>query len=331
MPDNALGLVVLILAFFSTIILHALTLEQWYHVLQTYLYVRINLGTKISLNEAKHLLLLFAPTDEGVWYPMTGIKELPKNYRRQVLFDSARKIYAELGYQFGIDITIDQYTDKEDVTNKPHYEQDASYLPSGFTNLVAMLCKMAKGDGVITKDEIDVIDDFFINVLNLSPDERKKTVEIFEEANETDIPFEVYARKFHSRHKDNKEMLEAVVSLLTSVAFADGELSAEEEILLNQAIAIFEVDATPYQKYKSTYSEQKTTTRVEATEEHYAKVLGLQDDITPDNVKSAYRKLAIQYHPDKVSHLGSKIKEVAEIEMKKINEAYEYFQKKYGF
>jgi len=44
---------------------------------------------------------------------MTGIKELPKKYRRQVLFDSARKIYAELGYQFGIDVTDYQSTDKE--------------------------------------------------------------------------------------------------------------------------------------------------------------------------------------------------------------------------
>jgi hypothetical protein len=41
---------------------------------------------------------------------MTGIKELPKKYRRQVLFDSARKIYAELGYQFGIDVTDYQST-----------------------------------------------------------------------------------------------------------------------------------------------------------------------------------------------------------------------------
>jgi len=44
---------------------------------------------------------------------MTGIKELPKKYRRQVLFDSARKIYAELGYQFGLDVTDYQSTDKE--------------------------------------------------------------------------------------------------------------------------------------------------------------------------------------------------------------------------
>lgn len=34
-------------------------------------------------------------------------------------------------------------------------------------------------------------------------------------------------------------------------------------------------------------------------------------------------------HPDKVHQLGEKLKEVAEQEMKKINEAYNYFERKY--
>ncbi len=330
MPDNALGMVVLIIAFFATIVLHALTLEQWYHTIQTYLYVIINLGTNISMSEAKHFLMLFAPTDEGVWYPMTGIKDLPKKYRRQVLLDSAKRIYAERGYQFGIDIDNNRYENDQDAASDEYCSgRDMLYSLSGFSDLVAMLCKMAKGDRTITKDDIEVIDNFFINIFNLSHDERKKAIDIFRNTKETDTPFEVYAREFHRKHKDKKELLEAVLDLLIRVAFADGELSAEEEILLNQAATIFKVDLTQYQEYQSTYNEKETTSTTDRKERHYAKVLGLQDDITPDKVKSSYRKLAVQYHPDKVSHLGSKIREVAEIEMKKFNEAYEYFQKKY--
>ena len=46
-------------------------------------------------------------------------------------------------------------------------------------------------------------------------------------------------------------------------------------------------------------------------------------------IKKAYHKKVMQYHPDKVSQLGEKLREVAEQEMKKINEAYNYFEKKY--
>ena len=36
----------------------------------------------------------------------------------------------------------------------------------------------------------------------------------------------------------------------------------------------------------------------------------------------------MQYHADKVNHLGEKLRKVAEEEMKKINEAHNYFEKK---
>ena len=46
-------------------------------------------------------------------------------------------------------------------------------------------------------------------------------------------------------------------------------------------------------------------------------------------MKSAYRKLIAQYHPDRVSAMGPEIKEVAETKAKEINEAYEYFRNKF--
>jgi hypothetical protein len=63
---------------------------------------------------------------------------------------------------------------------------------------------------------------------------------------------------------------------------------------------------------------------------HYASVLGVKGKVSREDVKKRWRELTVQYHPDKVAHLGVKLREVAEREMKAINEAYEYFQKKYG-
>lgn len=326
-PAEGFGIVIFIVAFLAIIVTHAMTIEQWYHVVQTYLYIRINLATAISLHEAKHLLLLFAPTDEGRWYPMSGIRELPKEYRRQVLLDSARKIYSELGYQFGLE--INEGANGHGATATSDYNQYSSRIPIGFKHLVAMLCEMAKGDGRITKEEIDVIDSFFIDVLELSPNERQESIDIFKGVKDSDIPFEVYAREFYKLHSDNKKLLEGVVGLLLNIAYADGELSSEEAILLNQVIEIFGVGASDYEERKAA-QEQQAKSKNNRQDSYYAKILGLDGNITLESVKSAYRKLAAQYHPDKVSHLGSRIREVAESEMKKINEAYEYFQKKFG-
>ncbi len=50
----------------------------------------------------------------------------------------------------------------------------------------------------------------------------------------------------------------------------------------------------------------------------YYKILGVPTDATPDQIKKAYRKLAVKYHPDK--NQGNKS---AEAKFKEINEAYQ--------
>jgi hypothetical protein len=52
-------------------------------------------------------------------------------------------------------------------------------------------------------------------------------------------------------------------------------------------------------------------------------VLDLPPDADQETIKAAYRKLANQYHPDKVSHLGKEFQELAERKFKEIQEAYQ--------
>ena len=64
-------------------------------------------------------------------------------------------------------------------------------------------------------------------------------------------------------------------------------------------------------------------------EEDFASVLGLIAPYDMDDVKSAYRTLIAQYHPDKVSRMGDEIRDVAERKAKEINESYDFFRRKY--
>ena len=65
-------------------------------------------------------------------------------------------------------------------------------------------------------------------------------------------------------------------------------------------------------------------------ERYYAEVLGVRGPVSADEVRRRYREMVTLYHPDKVNHLGSKLKDVASNEMKAINEAYDYFKKTLG-
>ena len=52
-------------------------------------------------------------------------------------------------------------------------------------------------------------------------------------------------------------------------------------------------------------------------------VLGVRRQASIDDIRSAYRKLAAKYHPDKVVHLGDEFRTLAEQKFKEIQEAYQ--------
>lgn len=53
------------------------------------------------------------------------------------------------------------------------------------------------------------------------------------------------------------------------------------------------------------------------------KVLGVSRTATPEEIKSAYRKQAQRYHPDRVSHLGEELQQLAKQKFLEIQKAYE--------
>ena len=57
-------------------------------------------------------------------------------------------------------------------------------------------------------------------------------------------------------------------------------------------------------------------------------VLGVPRGASVDEIRRAYRKLVVKYHPDKVDHLGDEFKVLAETKFKQIQEAYQELVKR---
>lgn len=66
------------------------------------------------------------------------------------------------------------------------------------------------------------------------------------------------------------------------------------------------------------------------SEADYWSILGLSGNITREDIRKAYRKAMSEYHPDKVASLGPELRALAEKKAKEINQAYEFFRKRYG-
>jgi len=60
------------------------------------------------------------------------------------------------------------------------------------------------------------------------------------------------------------------------------------------------------------------------------KILEIKPEDSDEEVKKAYRRMAMKYHPDKVSYLGEEFKKTAHEKFQKVNQAYEQIKKERG-
>ena len=63
--------------------------------------------------------------------------------------------------------------------------------------------------------------------------------------------------------------------------------------------------------------------RGNSTEKDPYSVLGIEKGASSEEIKMAYKRLAHQYHPDKVNHLGQEFRDLAERRFKEIQQAYQ--------
>ncbi len=58
-------------------------------------------------------------------------------------------------------------------------------------------------------------------------------------------------------------------------------------------------------------------------------VLSISPNTTQEEIRKAYKSLAVQYHPDKTAHLGPELRELADKKMKEINGAYKWLSQSF--
>lgn len=121
-----------------------------------------------------------------------------------------------------------------------------------------------------------------------------------------------------------------LLSYLVMIAKADGkpiqeEVSALKEIARSIGLSDQEVDAM------LNFKSNSTGRRSSADELSAAyKVLEISPSATDDEVKAAYRKMALKHHPDKVASLGEDIRKAAEAKFQEINAAKDVIYKARG-
>jgi DnaJ like chaperone protein len=196
--------------------------------------------------------------------------------------------------------------------------------------LVNILVHIAKSDGHFTKSELRTMLNFFQHSLHYNQDQMYWVKQLIKEARDSEQNLDELLSEFRSSfaYEPRLILLELVYQIVyTKKPVIDQELQLARKIA--SFLQINEYDQRTIEaKYR--YGHTAGTPGSTTSEEQYYAVLGLQVGADFVTIKKAYRKLSMQYHPDKVSHLGDEFKSVAEEKMKEINAAYDYFKKRHN-
>ena len=196
--------------------------------------------------------------------------------------------------------------------------------------LVNILVKIAQADGHFTKAELRTILNFFQYTLRYNQDQLYWVKQLIKEARDSQTDMAALLEEFRTSfaYEPRLILLELIYQIIyTKQPPQESELRQAREIASLLQISVWD-QRTIEAKY--TYRQRQESANEATLEEQYYAVLGLEKGASFDEIKKAYRQLSMQYHPDKVGHLGDEFKGVAEEKMKEINVAYGYFEKKFS-
>lgn len=112
-----------------------------------------------------------------------------------------------------------------------------------------------------------------------------------------------------------------LLNFLVLISQADGNVPAEEIAALKECAAWMRMQAGDV--------DSMLNLQGDSLDDAY-KVLGISPSATDDEVRRAYRRLALEHHPDRVATLGEDIRRAAEKKLQEINAAKERIYKARG-
>jgi DnaJ like chaperone protein len=223
-------------------------------------------------------------------------------------------IGALLGFAIGsvIDKTLDV---KVDAGQSGRQYQST---PNDFgASLLVLVAAVMKADGKILKSELEFVRRFFNK--QFGSEKTKQHMLVLRELLKKDIPLQDVCLqiKTYTMYPARLQLMH----LLFGVAAVDNHVDDSEIRIIEQIASYLGIRQADYASIKAMFLKE--------VDGDY-KILEIDKNATDEELKKAYRKMAVKYHPDKVSHMGDEYKDSAKEKFQKMKDAYDNIKKQRG-
>jgi len=180
--------------------------------------------------------------------------------------------------------------------------------------MLVLFSAVMKADGELKKTELEFVKRFFIE--NFGVQYAQEIMPVFKKILNQNINIQDICKQIKA-HMDMPSKLQ-LVHILFGLSKADNQIHKNEINIIADISDLIGINPSDFKSIKAMF--------VKDTKGAY-EILGVNQSESNDEIKNAYRKMAIKYHPDKVAHLGQDFSKFAEEKFKSINDAYQQIKK----
>lgn len=237
------------------------------------------------------------------------------NIRKQILWGGLGWV---LGGPIGAIIGYSLGSMKGQAGSATNYFNSNAYpntQPGDFiVSLLVLFGAVMKADQKMLKSELDFVKEFLSKEFN--PKQVRDFMTLFKDILKQDYPIKDVCKQI-ARSMDHPSRLE-LIHILFGLSLSDGSIHPNEQKIINTISNYLNINQNDFSSIKAMF--------IKDVESDY-RILEISTKSTNDEVKKAYRKMAVKYHPDKVNHLGDEVKNLAEEKFKMVNQAYSNIKK----
>lgn len=183
--------------------------------------------------------------------------------------------------------------------------------------LLVLSAAVMRADNRLLKSELDYIREFYTRQFGSAV--AAQQIGILKELLKKEIPLREVCEQI--RYYMEHPMRLQLMYYLFGIANADGQVDKSEMSVISQIAHGLGLSEKDIESLKAMYYKD--------TESAF-KILEIESTATDEEIKKAYRKMAMKYHPDKVRGLGEQHEKAANEKFLKVQEAYEQIKKERG-
>ena len=189
---------------------------------------------------------------------------------------------------------------------------------SFFVSFLVLSSAVIKADGQVSQSELNCVREFIRR--NFGDSVVDETMRMLDGFNRQQV--NIYSVGPQIADNMNYSQRLQLFHYLVQIATADGNFSKSEKSVLEAIGAVIRLNNSDINSVIAMFYREND-------ESAYA-VLGISPNATDEEVKTAYRRMAMKNHPDKVSTLGPEVQKAAEEKFRQIQDAYETIKRQRG-